>query len=115
MKNPRSLKKNDMFLKVYKKGSRVHHKYFVLHFYPNGCDFNRLGIKVGKKIAGAVGRNRIKRLVREAFRRNIGEVRGYDFVIVAKEGAHQLSGFFEVSNALTLLFGRAQLGQSKHQ
>ncbi len=114
MEKTRSLKKNEMFLRVYKKGSRVHHKYFVLHFYPNGADFCRLGIKVGKKIAGAVGRNRIKRLLREAFRLNIGtSVKGYDIVIVAKEGADSVAGLKEVSDALTLLFSRAKLSRGK--
>lgn len=114
MEKTRSLKKNDLFLLVYKKGSRVHHKYFVLHFYPNGKNFCRLGIKVSPKIAGAVGRNRVKRLVREVFRLlDIVPDKGYDFIVVAKDGVQNLSGLKEVSDVLTLLLCRTKIKWDK--
>jgi ribonuclease P protein component len=48
---------------------------------PNGLDYPRLGLIVPKKIiAKAVGRNRIKRLIREAFRLNQSELAGLDVV-----------------------------------
>jgi ribonuclease P protein component len=48
---------------------------------PNGLDYARLGLIVPKKIiATAVGRNRIKRLIREGFRHNQRELPGLDVV-----------------------------------
>lgn len=48
---------------------------------PNGLDFARLGLIVPKKIiATAVGRNRVKRLIRESFRLNQAELVGLDVV-----------------------------------
>ena len=48
---------------------------------PNGQDHARLGLIVPKKIiATAVGRNRIKRLLREAFRLNQAELAGLDVI-----------------------------------
>ena len=109
-----SLKSNDAYLRVYRKGERVHHKYFVLHALPNGLSRNRLGIKVGKKIAGAVGRNRIKRLVREAYRLNENKPPVCcDYVVVAKEGAESMDSLKKVSDALTLLLGRLKAGQDR--
>ncbi len=109
-----SLKKNEAFLRVYRKGERVHHKYFVLHAIPNNLDKNRLGIKTGKKIAGAVGRNRIKRLVREAFRLNENKPSVFcDYVLVAKEGADSLDSLHKVSEVLTLLLGRLKVVRGK--
>lgn len=48
---------------------------------PNGLDYPRLGMIVPKKIiATAVGRNRIKRVIREVFRLNQAELVGLDVV-----------------------------------
>lgn len=45
----------------------------------------RMGISVGKRHGKSVQRNRIKRLVREAFRATQGEMRGaYSVVIIPK-------------------------------
>lgn len=51
-----------------------------------------MGVTVTKKIASAVGRNRVKRLVREAFRRNKERFPEHtDVVVVARHGAHLLT------------------------
>jgi ribonuclease P protein component len=51
---------------------------------PNGRTEHRLGIAAGRKLGGAVVRNRARRLLRESFRRLVptaGE--GFDLVVVA--------------------------------
>jgi ribonuclease P protein component len=47
----------------------------------------RIGITVSSKIANAVGRNRVKRWVREAFRSVQGELPAVDLVVIARAGA----------------------------
>jgi ribonuclease P protein component len=58
----------------------------VVHAVENGLSHARLGISVGrKKVRKATARNRIKRLVREAFRQNKAELpTGVDLVVVPR-------------------------------
>lgn len=47
----------------------------------------RLGLAISKKHARrAVDRNRIKRVVRESFRQQLGVLQGFDIVILARGG-----------------------------
>ena len=56
----------------------------------NGINHPRLGLAISKRnIRQASDRNRIKRLVRESFRRNKADLAGLDFVVMARTAAIQ--------------------------
>ena len=81
------LKKRREFLKVQRTGRKVHLR-DLLVFVRRGLDRRRVGITVTKKVGVAVVRNRIKRLVREVWRRQRQVLPdGYDYVFVAKISA----------------------------
>ena len=84
MKKLNTLKKNYEFKKVLNHGNYYYGKYLQFFIIKNNQDKNRIGIAVSSKIASAVERNRVKRLIRENYRIQVKEkiLKGYDFVFV---------------------------------
>lgn len=68
MKKTLKLKKNYEFRKILTKGKYFSGKYLDFYVSKNKKNMNYIGIAVGVKIAKAVKRNRIKRLIQENYR-----------------------------------------------
>jgi ribonuclease P protein component len=87
------LRRRADFLRVQRSGARVHTPHFVVVVLPRAEEnaLRRVGITVTKKVAKAVGRNRVKRVLREVFRKNRELFpEACDLVIIAKSGAADL-------------------------
>ena len=85
------LTKRSQFLTLSREGKRVHTSHFIVLSKGNDAGLSRLGITVTTRIGNAAVRNRIKRLVREFFRRHKQMMHANDIVIIAKQGAGRLS------------------------
>lgn len=83
-----SLNRNTDFRTLYYRGKSQVDAALVTYAKRNREGVTRVGITVGKKIGGAVRRNRCRRVIREAYRALLPRVnRGWDIVFVARRRA----------------------------
>lgn len=76
------------FERVRKNGASARGRILALYECPNGSPRRRLGIAVSKAVGNAVVRNRVKRLIREAFRTGRTALHaGVDILVVARAPA----------------------------
>lgn len=84
------LRKRSEFLETQRCGMRRPGRFLVVIVARRQEGPTRLGVTVSRKVGPAVVRNRVKRLVREAFRLHRHELpAGLDLVVVARHGASE--------------------------
>ena len=104
-----TIKENRLFKRLYSKGKKEVSSDLVVYFLPNKLGKNLVGFTVSKKIGKAVVRNRIRRLIKEALRKQEPCLKqGYFFVIVARTKAAGAS-FGQIDASLSEVFEKADL------
>ncbi len=92
------LRRPQDFVTVLREGRRVRHRILSLGLRPNGLPHNRYGYAIGKRVGGAVVRNRVRRRLREIVRA-LSLAPGYDIVLTAGE-ASALATFEQLREAV---------------
>jgi ribonuclease P protein component len=84
------LRRRREFLQLQQRGTRLYAGEVLVLASPGAGARPRIGITVSSKIANAVGRNQVKRWVREAYRSIQSELPAVDLVVIARSSARTM-------------------------
>ncbi len=109
-RDERLTKRND-FGAIYRQGKSVADRFLVLYYLPRSIPGVKVGISVSRKVAKSVGRNRLRRLVREAWRAQRQQVKpGYHLIVIVRVAARDAT-YAQIAHSLAKLTKKAGLWQ----
>ncbi len=100
--------KRELFRRVYDTGKKIQARFFTAFILPNSQQQSRIGITATRKTGNSVERNRLRRRVRELYRRNKWRVPpGIDIVINVKDGLAR-AGYDEIEKDFAKMLERSR-------
>lgn len=99
------IRKRGEFLHLQRVGRRKSGTCFVVITRPRADRVSRLGITTSRKVGDAVRRNRVRRMVREFFRRRKAEIVPAKDVLVIARPAAVAAGYATVVHELAVALG----------
>lgn len=92
------------YREVYVKGRSASNRYLVL-YYLTSDDAVRMGVSVSRRVGKAVVRNKLRRRIKEVFRRLSPLLRSGQFVFIARRGSGNCT-YQELESSIEGLFKR---------
>lgn len=85
IKRVERIKKKAEFEEIFRSAKRVNKKNLRIYYALNGSNISRFAVVTGRKLGKAVLRNRLKRIIREIYRRNKRHFgNGIDWIFIPK-------------------------------
>jgi ribonuclease P protein component len=107
MRGEQYLTRSEQYALVYEKGNSWASELVVMKALPNQLERSRYGFSVGKRLGGAVVRNRVKRRMREIMRALPLEA-GWDIILIARPKA-AAADFAGLEKTVRGLLSRAKI------
>lgn len=103
------IRKNRIFRKVYGKGRYFAEEYLVLYILRNDEPYNKIGYSVSKKVGNSVVRNRVKRLMKENFRKVCSELKKGYYIIFTARVKSKNANYYDIEKSMKSALKRARL------
>ncbi|MBI5632969.1 MAG: ribonuclease P protein component [Nitrospirae bacterium] len=108
------MKRRGEFKLVFDQGRKFPSRHLILYVHPNGLKQSRLGFVVSRKVGNAVVRNRVKRRLREIFRKLLAESPlCCDIVVVARSTAPE-ADFLDLDRSIGRVFAGLKCENTIH-